>query len=231
MEILSVQNLNFSRDGRLILEGLNFSIKSQEILGLAGPNGGGKSTLFEVLMGWHGRQSSVSSSSLFPELTLLPQNVNKPRSIPLTIQTFIEMGTWGVGRRSDPAMTVPEALRVLHLETIKSKSIHEVSGGQWRLACIARVLVQSADLYLLDEPLNHLDLASEEYVGHLLRDLVAKKKKTFFVISHDWHAMEHYFDRVVLLNRRILAEGSVRDVGQIYSNWRDPASHSWMHLS
>jgi ABC-type Mn2+/Zn2+ transport system ATPase subunit len=231
MELLKASNLNFSREGRLILENLNFSIQSQEILGLAGPNGGGKSTLFELLMGWHEHKGELVGAGKAPEVTLLPQNVIKPRSIPLTVESFIEMGTWGVNRQSDPAMSLQDVLQALRLEAIRTKSIHEVSGGQWRLACIARVLVQSADLYLLDEPLNHLDLASEEYVGHLLKDLTAQKQKTFFVISHDWHAMEHFFDRVILLNRRILADGPVREVGQIYSNWRDPASHSWMHLS
>jgi len=231
MDLLRASNLNFSREGRLILEDLNFAIKSQELVGLAGPNGGGKSTLFEVLMGWHEFKGQCGGSERNPEVTLLSQNVIKPRSIPLTIETFIEMGTWGINRKSLPAMSPDEVIKALHLNAIRSKSIHEVSGGQWRLACIARVLVQSADLYLLDEPLNHLDLASEEYVGHLLKDLAAQKQKTFFVISHDWHAMEHFFDRVILLNRRILADGPVREVGQIYSNWRDPASHSWMHLS
>jgi ABC-type Mn2+/Zn2+ transport system ATPase subunit len=231
MELLRASNLNFTREGRLILENLNFSIQSQEILGLAGPNGGGKSTLFELLMGWHEYKGDLIGAGKPPEVTLLPQNVIKPRSIPLTVETFVEMGTWGVNRQSDPALSLQDVLKALRLEGIRSKSIHEVSGGQWRLACIARVLVQSADLYLLDEPLNHLDLASEEYVGHLLKDLTAHRQKTFFVISHDWHAMEHFFDRVILLNRRILADGPVREVGQIYSNWRDPASHSWMHLS
>lgn len=231
MDLLRASNLNFTREGRLILENLNFSVKSHEILGLAGPNGGGKSTLFELLMGWHSFKGELIGAGKAADVTLLPQNVIKPRSIPLTIETFIEMGTWGVNRQSDPAMSLQDVLKALRLEAIRSKSIHEVSGGQWRLACIARVLVQSADLYLLDEPFNHLDLASEELVGHLLQDLTAQKQKTFFVISHDWHAMEHFFDRVILLNRRILADGPVREVGQIYSNWRDPASHSWMHLS
>jgi len=228
MELIRATDLSFTRDRRLVLESIHFAVKSQEILGLAGPNGGGKTTLFEILMGWHGHQGALAGDC---EITLLPQNINKPRSIPLTIQSFIEMGTWGVSRKSQPAIGVKEVIQALKLESIRSRSIHEVSGGQWRLACIARVLVQSADLYLLDEPLNHLDLAGEESVGHLLRDLVRSKNKTFFVISHDWHAMEHYFDRVILLNRRILAEGPVKEVGQIYANWRDPASHSWMHLS
>src|SRR6202012_6042865 len=98
--------------------------------------------------------------------------------------------------------TIEEAIEALDLRAISHRLIGELSGGQWKRAALARAFVQPADFYLLDEPFNHLDVNTEDRIGHLMRKIVNEKKKTFFIISHDWNAMDHHFDWLLLLNKR-----------------------------
>jgi ABC-type Mn2+/Zn2+ transport system ATPase subunit len=229
LALCSVQGLSVHRGTSLVLEDLNFQLNRGSLCGLTGPNGGGKSTLFEVLMGWR----SISSGSLEwknnASISLLPQVSDQPQNLPITVKDFVAMGTWGRKSQSKPALDLDACLSLLSLETIQKKLVRELSGGEWKRACLARCLVQPADVYLLDEPFNHLDISSEERVGHLLQDL-RLKGKTFFVISHDWHAMNHFMDSLILLNRRILSQGSVAEVTQNYRDRLDPRHHEWMHL-
>ena len=229
MAILETKNLSFSRGSLRVLDQISFGIEPQSILGLAGPNGGGKSSLLEVLMGWHSRTDGEVCRAADLKMALLPQTSERPKALPISVKDFVSMGTWSKEKRAKPALSIDEALKELGLEDFVHKSLSELSGGEWKRVCLAQCLVQPADLYLLDEPFNYLDMKSEDRVGHLLQKLARDQKKTFFVISHDWHAMNHFFDRVILLNRKVLAQGSVKEVAQLYLNWADPKSHEWLH--
>lgn len=230
MEILRVDQLSFVRSQTKILDSISFSISKASVVGLTGPNGGGKSTLFEILMGWHRLQRGSIVFSSNPRCSLLPQIASKPQNLPLNVRSFVEMGTWGKQRTSS-ALDLESVLDRLGLRPIEKVRVSELSGGQWKKACLARTLVQAADLYFLDEPFNHLDLASEDQVGQLITELSKRHSKTFFIVSHDWHAMNHYFDRVILMNRKILADGKVDEVSKVYLNWLDPKHHEWIHSS
>ncbi|MBN8554553.1 MAG: ATP-binding cassette domain-containing protein [Deltaproteobacteria bacterium] len=228
--ILSVRNLDFIRQRDRILDGVSFDLKEASITGLTGPNGGGKTTLFEILLNFR-RATGGEIKWHRPLLCAYVPQVNLPRKVlPLTVKDFVEMGTWGPRQKQgSAALTLEESLESLHLHSISEKLISELSGGEWKRASLARSLVQAADLYFLDEPFNHLDLHMENQIGHLLQKLKREKNKTFFVISHDWHAMDHFFDHLLLLNVRLIAEGSVREISDISMNWRDPQHHAWMH--
>lgn len=227
--LVHIQNLSFLRQREFVLEHLNFSLEEGSITGLTGPNGGGKTTLFEILLGLHQPSSGSIEWSKTVATAYVPQNVLPKKFLPITVCEFIEMATWGPKTSAQSALKLTEALDQLKLNDIASTRINELSGGEWKRTTIARALVQPADLFLLDEPFNHLDLQMESAIGSLLQRLAREQKKTFFVISHDWHAMDHYFDRLLLLNSKILAEGSVREVSDVSMNWRDPSHHKWMH--
>jgi len=226
MKVLDVKNVSWTRDGVSVLENMSFSVEGQRLVGVAGPNGAGKSSLFEVLMGWHRTRKGEIEWIGNPVLALLPQIPFRPMTLPLSVDAFVEMGTWSKTKKATPPLTMSEAFEVLGLEPLRNKLVGEISGGEWKRVSLARTLVQAADVFLLDEPFNYLDLGSEERVGHLLQDLVQTKDKTFLVISHDWHAMTHFFGRVILMNKKVLADGSPQTVAALHS---DPKHHEWMH--
>lgn len=228
--LLQIQKLSFLRQREFILEQLHFDLEEGKVTGLTGPNGGGKTTLFELLLGMIRPSSGRIEKARDLSIAYVPQNILPKKFLPIRLREFVEMATWGPKTQSKAALSVDQAIDQMHLKNYQNQLISELSGGEWKRATIARALAQPADLYLLDEPFNHLDLQMEDRIGRLLRDLSQNEKRTFFIISHDWHAMDHYFDRLLLLNRKILADGSVRKVSEVSMNWRDPHHHEWMHL-
>lgn len=229
IDILTVNHLSASRQGRRVIDDISISLKEGALTGLTGPNGGGKSTLFEVLLSEISPDAGQWSWARPVEISYLPQQQSLKKLLPVTVSQFVEMGLWGPKKKCTAALSFDETIQLLSLQEITDEKVGELSGGQLKRVLIARCLVQAADIYLLDEPFNHLDLHIEEILGHQIQDIARSKGKTFFVISHDWHAMDHFMDHLILLNTKVLASGSVRDVSQVYSNWRDPRHHKWLH--
>jgi manganese/zinc/iron transport system ATP- binding protein len=107
-----------------------------------------------------------------------------------------------------------QALRALERVGIgeyASRQISQLSGGQQQRTFLARALVQDADLYLMDEPFSAVDAATEQAIVGLLREMRAAGK-TAIVIHHDLHTVPDYFDSVVLLNMRVVAQGPTATV-------------------
>ncbi len=227
--LLAVNNLQIKRKGDLVLDGASFTVDAHQITGITGPNGGGKSSLFEAIMGFLPLSGGTISWSSSVQLAYLKQQVLPRKMVPLSVKDFVSTGTWGPRQNSQPAVTITEALKVFEIDSIANRLVNEISGGQWRRALLARCLVQPADVYLLDEPFNQIDIQMENCIGHLLKDLVRTKQKSFIVISHDWHAMDHFFDKLLFLNQKVLASGSVREIGEKVMNWKNPQHHEWMH--
>lgn len=227
---LEVKNISVKRKNELVLEKVSFHVSMPGMMALTGPNGGGKTTLFEVLLGWI---KPCAGEIIWPKgqgrvLSYLSQQVERPRMAPLTVNDYILMARWAPSPSSE-AFRLEELVEILELKNLRDVLISELSGGEWKRVCLARTLYSCADLYLLDEPFNHLDVLMEDRIGHALEDAVKNKQKTFLVISHDWHAIDHHFTEALLLNKRILIEGSVREVSDRYLNWRDPKHHEWIH--
>ena len=106
-----------------------------------------------------------------------------------------------------------EALRAVEMDAYADRQIGRPSGGQQQRAFLVRALVQESDLYLMDEPCAAVDAATELAIMQLLRSL-RSQGKTVVVVHHDLHTAPDYFDRVVLLNMRVVAYGKVEQVFQ-----------------
>ena len=103
------------------------------------------------------------------------------------------------------------ALAELGLEDLHSRHISELSGGQQQRVFLARALVQDASIYLMDEPFQGVDAATERAIIELLREF-RNKGKTVVCVHHDLQTVEDYFDHVLLLNVRRIAAGPVSEV-------------------
>jgi ABC-type Mn2+/Zn2+ transport system ATPase subunit len=205
---LSVRDLAASYGGPVVLSGVTFDAEQGERIGVLGPNGGGKSTLFRVLLGELGPlQGSVRRP---PRLGFVPQTERSRLDYPVSALDVALMGTlsrvpwWRpVGRAERRAALA--ALERVGLAALAGEQFGELSGGQRQRVLVARALVQDAPVLLLDEPFSGVDQTSAELLERLLGDL-ADEGRALLVATHDLEQARR-FDRVLCLNRRQIAFG------------------------
>jgi ABC-type Mn2+/Zn2+ transport system ATPase subunit len=205
---LSVQDLAASYGGPVVLSGVAFDAEQGERIGVLGPNGGGKSTLFRVLLGeLRPLRGSVRRP---PRLGFVPQTERSRLDYPVSALDVALMGTlsrvpwWRpVGRGERRAALT--ALERVGLATLAGEQFGELSGGQRQRVLVARALVQDAPVLLLDEPFSGVDQTSAELLEQLFGDL-ADEGRALLVATHDLEQARR-FDRVLCLNRRQIAFG------------------------
>jgi ABC-type Mn2+/Zn2+ transport system ATPase subunit len=184
---LSVQDLAASYGGPIVLSGVSFDAEQGERIGVLGPNGGGKSTLFRVLLGeLRPLRGSVRRP---PRLGFVPQTERSRLDYPVSALDVALMGTlsrvpwWRpVGRRERRAAL--GALERVGLADLADEQFGELSGGQRQRVLVARALVQDAPVLLLDEPFSGVDQTSADLLERLLGDL-AGEDRAVLVATHD----------------------------------------------
>ncbi len=204
------------------LEGADLTIESGLVHGLIGMNGSGKSTLFKVLMGLvrpdHGSVElfggSPTAARKAGRVAYAPQTEDIDQSFPVSVRDIVGMGRYnrlGPTRRMRPEdhAAVDAALERTELTALADRQIGALSGGQRKRAFIARGLAQGAELLLLDEPFAGVDKRTEATITALLRDLAAEGR-TILVSTHDLIAVPALCDEIALINRRIIATGTVQ---------------------
>jgi manganese/iron transport system ATP-binding protein len=212
--ILDVRNLVVRYNGQSVLENIDFHLHVGERIAVVGPNGAGKSTLFKVVAGVLPPSSGeVKISGFGPRghicIAYVPQRSQVDWRFPASVSDVVMMGRIGkIGffrwpSRSDWT-TVHAALEAVGMNSLANHQIGELSGGQQQRTFLARALAQEAELVLMDEPLNGLDIPSQEAILSLL-DKLREQKITVMVATHDLGHAANYFDRVMLLNRRIIS--------------------------
>jgi ABC-type Mn2+/Zn2+ transport system ATPase subunit len=206
--MLKVEGLAAGYGGPLAIVDVSFELSGGERVGVLGPNGGGKSTLFRVLLGE--LQPLAGRIEGAERFGFVPQTERSRLDYPVTALDVALMGTlsrvpwWRpTGRRERR-----EALRALErvgLGELAHRSFGELSGGQRQRVQVARALVQDAPVLLLDEPFTGVDRPSEELLSRLLDEL-ALEGRGLLVATHDLEQARHW-DRVLCLNRRGIAFG------------------------
>lgn len=194
--------------GPLALEGVDFQAEPGQRIGVLGPNGGGKSTLFRAITGE--LRPSAGTITLSGRCAVLPQTERSRLDYPVSALDVALMGAIGglpwwrrPGRTERRAAR--DALSVVGLADSADRTFGELSGGQRQRVLIARALVQDAGLVLLDEPFAGLDAPSAERLMRLLSDLAASGHG-ILIATHDVEQVSGW-DRVLCLNRRQIAFG------------------------
>jgi len=219
---LSVEDLTVAYQSEPVLQDLSFGVPTGSLVGIIGPNGAGKSTLLKACLGLVPIDSGEVRffGAAYPDMrhrvAYVPQRESVDWDFPIRAVDVVAMGLyrqigwfWPVRRRHLRAARA--ALERMGILEFADRQISQLSGGQQQRVFLARALVQDADLYLMDEPFSAVDASTEQSVVEILRAIQAAGK-TAIVIHHDLQTVREYFDRVLLLNRRLIASGTVGDV-------------------
>lgn len=206
--------MSVTYNGQRALDEVTFEIQRGEQVAVVGPNGAGKSTLLKLIAGTlKPSQGQVLMCGHEPGqhtcIAYVPQRNQIDWSFPVTVEDVVMMGR--VGRmgllkragRQDRALVRASLARVDAAHLAK-KQIGALSGGQQQRVFIARALAQEASLLLLDEPLSGLDAPSQQAIFDILASL-RPDGVTVMVATHDLNLAAQRFDRVMLLNKAIVA--------------------------
>jgi manganese/iron transport system ATP-binding protein len=220
--MLQVQKLAVSYPGVIGLQDVSFRIQPGELVGLVGPNGAGKSTMLKAMLGLTPHTSGLVSYCTCPlcrqldRVAYLPQRSQVDWDFPITVQRVVMMArTRKIGwlRRPDrmDKMLVQAALERVEMWNLRDRRIGELSGGQQQRVFLARALAQQAEIFLLDEPFTGVDSTTEATIFDIFAELKALGK-ILLVSSHDWGQGIGLLDRMLLLNQRLIADGSPQEV-------------------
>lgn len=218
---LRAQGLEVRYGTHTALEDLSLEVRPGERLAVVGPNGAGKTTLFKAAAGLLEPSSGCLEIFGHPPrrhacIAYLVQRSTIDWSFPVTVRDVVTMGRVreiGLFRRAgekDRAF-VDQCLDLVGLAPLADRQIGELSGGQQQRMFIARALAQEAAVMLLDEPFTGLDHQTEHGLIDLLGQL-GRRGVTILVATHDLDLAATHFDRVLLLNRRLIGCGPSGEV-------------------
>jgi zinc/manganese transport system ATP-binding protein len=212
-EGISVRNLSVRYGERYAFEGLTGEFAPASLTAVIGPNGAGKSSLLKALAGIvRPATGEVTCAAVARHrLAYLPQQDELDRGFPITVAELVALGDWrNFGAVREPAerlaTSVYEALAAVGLSSVIDRQIAELSVGQFQRALFARLLLQDADVILLDEPFASLDETTTEDLLHFLRRW-QREGRTVVAVLHDLDQVRRYFPSTLLLARSPIAWG------------------------
>ena len=209
--IVDIQKLSVDYSGIKALEDVSFGIAEGDFLGIIGPNGAGKSTLFRCMLGLHTQYDGAikffgrdirNSRKYLSQVGFVPQKPVVDRNFPATIREVLSMSQ----NSSDPKK-VDEALQKVWMHELADRRIGDLSVGQQQRVFIAKALVNSPKILVLDEPVTGIDMYNQDLFFQILGELNTKEKISIIWSSHDLDAVERLANKVACLNRSLFVHG------------------------
>jgi zinc transport system ATP-binding protein len=236
--IVELDGVSFAYPGGPeVLSGVDLTVGSGEFVTIAGPNGGGKTTLLRIALGLE--RPDRGEARLFGEpaervgdryrIGYLAQRTRLGIDAPATVDEVVASGR--VARRGllrpfghEDRAAVETAIGRVGLVDHASTPIQRLSGGQQQRAYIAKALAGEPELLVLDEPTAGVDVNAQEAFGAFLGELHGELGVTILYVSHEFGAVERFVERVVLVRGGIVFDGPP---GDLSAHWHDP---SHVHL-
>lgn len=223
--MLSVKNLTVRLGGRTVLEDVSFSLAPGQLTAVLGLNGAGKTTLLKAILGFLPRQAGELTADGQPLDRLSPSaRARKLAYVPQiydggfhhSVEDFVSMGvTAYLGAFSRPGgedlRRAEDILRSLDCGHLIGRSMAKLSGGECRMAYLARAVMQNAACLLLDEPVSSLDLSRQHGFLGSLREYVHLRRAGCLLTIHAPELAYAYADRVLILHDRRVLLDAARD--------------------
>ena len=213
--MLEIKNLTLGYSRHPIVHHMNLSVADGEMLAVIGPNGGGKSTLLNGIMGILKPLEGSVEKKPGIRIAYCQQASQINKSFPITVREFVSLGLWhrtGLFRRVDRSMLhlVDSALEKVKMRKFAGENIGDISGGQFQRVVFARVWLQDADLIMLDEPFSAMDEPTSEELAGLLQEW-NRAGKTIITVMHNLNLVRRFFPETVILAREIIASGKTAE--------------------
>jgi zinc transport system ATP-binding protein len=232
--ILSLRDVSFAYPGGpRVLDGVTLGIGPGEFVTIAGPNGGGKTTLLRIALGLERPESGEARLFGAPadrvedrwRIGYLAQRTRLGIEAPATVREVVGAGRvarrglfrpFGAADRS----AVDAAIARVGLEEFACVPVQRLSGGEQQRAYIAKALAGEPELLVLDEPTAGVDVDAQEALGAFLGELHRDLSVTILYVSHEFGAVEEFAERVVLVRGGVVFDGRP---SELPAHWHDPS--------
>jgi zinc transport system ATP-binding protein len=222
---LRLEHVSFAYEhGALVLRDVDLTVERGEFVAIAGPNGGGKTTLLRLILGLEQPTAGRVHVAL-QRKGYLPQRAQTAIDAPLTVRELVGAGRVARSRLLGPLgrgdrEAVRDAIERVGLSAHADRRLATLSGGQQQRAFIAKALAGDPELLALDEPTTGVDVEAQEAVAVLLQRLGEELGMTILYVSHEFGAVEHFVERIVLVRERIVFDGAP---SALPGMWHDPS--------
>ena len=209
--IVEIEKLSVEYTGIKALDDISFGIAEGDFLGIIGPNGAGKSTLFRCMLGLHTQydgtirffgQNIKDSKKYLSQIGFVPQKPVIDKNFPATVREVVSMS-----QNSNDSKKVDEVLQKVWMHELADRRIGDLSIGQQQRIFIAKALVNSPRILILDEPVIGLDVYNQDLFFQILSELNTKEKISIIWSSHDLDAVERLANKVACLNKTLFFHG------------------------
>ena len=223
MPSLIAENLtySYSSKNKPALSKVSLKLEKGTLTALVGPNGAGKSTLLSLLQGSSKPDQGEITVDGKPlrnnrsQVALMPQRGKMNWNFPITVEGLVSLGR--VNHSKSTCCELEAALQRVGISHLAKRRLDALSGGQQQRALLAKTLMNPAKIFLLDEPCSAFDPPAKEDFLLIIRQL-ADSGLTVFVSSHDWGTSLNSYDKVVVLDKIILASGNPEEVQEKLSS-------------
>jgi len=224
---IEVDNVVVAFNSLVVLDHVSLKMKKGSFIAILGPNGAGKTTLLKVIMGLlKPVKGTVKIFGLDPLrngdivrslIGYVPQRQRVSLNVPMRVIDIVLMGV--LADKKPPRVPKDEcyerafrALKTVGIDDLWDVQFSELSGGQQQRVLIARALSRNPKLLLLDEPMNGVDVASQREIVNAIGKLKREHGVGTLMVTHDVNPIVEHLDKVILLNRRVIAEGKPEEV-------------------
>lgn len=219
---IKMKNINVKFGEDVILNDVNIHIHCGTLTVLIGPNGAGKSTLLKAILGEVKHSGNISFRDLRDnveeKMTIgyVPQSLNIERDIPITVYDLFAsyISNYPIWFKQSKKLynKIYEQLKVFSIEDCIDKQVGKLSGGQIQRVLLSIAITPMPKLLILDEPVSGLDKNGIRDFYNLINQIKEKHDLAILLVSHDLDLTRKYADKVILLNRKILCEGTADEV-------------------
>lgn len=210
--IIEMDHLSFAYQEQPALQEVTVKVSRGDFIGIIGPNGGGKTTLLKLIMGF--LKPTLGSIKVFgknpsesiQQIAYVPQNIRLDRQFPISVLEVVLLGRlshlpW-YGRYQEVDLKAAEvALEKVGILELKERAFGTLSGGQAQRTLIARALASQPELLLLDEPTASVDASAQAEIYHLLLQL--SKEMTILMVTHDLNVAIEHVKKVLCVQRQV----------------------------
>jgi zinc transport system ATP-binding protein len=210
--------------GPLVLRDVELEVDRGEFVAIAGPNGGGKTTLVRLVVGLE-EPTSGTVELFVDKIGYLPQRAQAGIDAPLTVRELVTAGRASRTRLFGPLagadrQAVRQAIDRVDLAPQADRRLATLSGGQQQRAFIAKALAAEPELLVLDEPTTGVDVEAQDAIAALLQHLRDDLGMTILYVSHEFGAVERFVERLVLVRGEIVFDGAPSALPYV---WHDPS--------